>query len=148
MNAPASPTSVIIATRDRPLLLRAALDSILGQDYDGTVEAVVVYDQTKPDDSLAFDDGRRRVVVTTNTRTPGLAGARNSGVLASSGELLGFCDDDDTWLPDKLALQSTALEHDSADVALTGIFVHYGDRVTVRIPQPDELTVAGLTRDR
>jgi glycosyltransferase involved in cell wall biosynthesis len=140
--------SVIIATRDRPALLRAALDSILGQDYDGVIEATVVYDQTTPDASLAFDNGGRRIVVTTNTRTPGLAGARNSGVLASSGELLAFCDDDDTWLPDKLALQTTAMKRAGADVALAGIYVHYGDRVSVRIPELQELTVAGLTRDR
>ncbi|MDX6284920.1 MAG: hypothetical protein QOG53_405 [Frankiales bacterium] len=140
--------SVIIATRDRPALLRAALDSILGQEYAGNVEAVVVYDQTTPDTSLAFDNGDRRITVTTNTRTPGLAGARNSGVLGSSGELLAFCDDDDTWLPDKLALQAAAMQRDGADVALTGIYVYYGDRVTVRIPELQELTVAGLTRDR
>jgi glycosyltransferase involved in cell wall biosynthesis len=144
----ALPVSVIIATRDRPLLLRAALDSILGQDYDGIVEAVVVYDQTDPDPTLAMDLGRRRVTVTTNTRTPGLAGARNSGVIASRGDLLAFCDDDDTWLPDKLALQADAMQRAGADVALTGIFVHYGDKVTVRIPDLADLTVAGLTRDR
>ena len=140
--------SVIIATRDRPALLRAALDSILGQEYAGSVEAVVVYDQTTPDTTLAFDNGHRRITVTTNVRTPGLAGARNSGALASNGQLLAFCDDDDTWLPDKLALQTDAMQRADADVALAGIFVHYGDRVTVRIPEIAELTVAGLTRDR
>jgi glycosyltransferase involved in cell wall biosynthesis len=146
MSAPS--VSVIIATRDRPALLRAALDSIIGQDYDGRVEAIVVYDQTPPDNSLAFEQPQRAVRVLTNERTPGLAGARNTGALASSSDLLAFCDDDDTWLPDKLRLQADAMKRDDADVCLAGIYVHYGDRVTVRIPELSELTPDGLIRDR
>jgi glycosyltransferase involved in cell wall biosynthesis len=140
--------SVIIATRDRPALLRAAIDSILTQDYDGDVEAIVVYDQADPDLSLEHDTGSRRVRVLTNDRTPGLAGARNTGALSSTSDLLAFCDDDDTWLPDKLQLQSAAMQRNNADVSLAGIYVHYGDRVTVRIPDIAELTPEGLIRDR
>ena len=140
--------SVIIATRDRPALLRAAIDSILTQDYDGDVEAIVVYDQAAPDLSLEHDTGSRRVRVLTNDRTPGLAGARNTGALSSTSDLLAFCDDDDTWLPDKLPLQSAAMQRNNADVSLAGIYVHYGDRVTVRIPDIAELTPEGLIRDR
>jgi glycosyltransferase involved in cell wall biosynthesis len=62
--------------------------------------------------------------------------------------LLAFCDDDDTWLPDKLRLQVDAMERNNADVCLAGIYVHYGDRVTVRIPELSELTPDGLIRDR
>jgi glycosyltransferase involved in cell wall biosynthesis len=140
--------SVIIATRDRPALLRAALDSILGQDFAGTVEAIVVYDQMPPDHSLAFDHGDRRVRVLENERTPGLAGARNTGALAASGDFCAFCDDDDTWLPDKLRLQVEAMDRNRADVCLAGIYVHYGERVTVRIPELQQLTPDGLIRDR
>jgi glycosyltransferase involved in cell wall biosynthesis len=140
--------SVIIATRDRPALLRAALDSILGQDYAGSVEAIVVYDQMPPDQSLALDQGDRQVRVLENGRTAGLAGARNTGALASTSDMLAFCDDDDTWLPDKLRLQIDAMQHTKADVALAGIYVHYGDRVTVRIPELEQLTPDGLIRDR
>ena len=45
----------------------------------------------------------------TNERTPGLAGGRNSGILAGSGELVAFCDDDDEWLPTKVEKQVEAL---------------------------------------
>ena len=33
-------------------------------------------------------------------------------------------------------------------MSLAGIYVHYGDRVTVRIPDPAQLTPDGLIRDR
>jgi len=75
---------VVLPTRDRPAQLRAALATVLGQDYPGEVRAVVVYDQSEPDQSLAGDP---RVRVVANTRTPGLAGARNTGIGALEDEL-------------------------------------------------------------
>ncbi len=55
--------------------------------------------------SLAADE---RVEAIANTREPGLAGARNSGILALDTDLVAFCDDDDQWLPGKLAAQVKA----------------------------------------
>ncbi len=140
--------SVVIATRGRPALLSAAIDSMVRQEYDGAIEVIVVYDQAEPDDSIVSDGDLRSVRVLRNARTPGLAGARNTGALAASGDLLAFCDDDDTWLPDKMQLQWDALQERDADVCLTGIFVRYGDRTTVRIPELEQLTPDGLIRDR
>jgi glycosyltransferase involved in cell wall biosynthesis len=140
--------SVVVATRDRPALLRHALDTILGQDYDGSIEVVVVYDQADPDESIATDQGTRSVRVLRNERTPGLAGARNTGAMAATGDLLAFCDDDDTWVPEKMKLQAAALQRDNADVCLAGIYVHYGARVTMRVPDLADLTPEGLIRDR
>ena len=48
--------SVVITTRDRPELLRQAIDSVISQDYEGVVETVVVFDQTAPDTSLERTD--------------------------------------------------------------------------------------------
>ena len=48
------------------------------------------------------------MLVLANWRTPGLAGARNTGILALDTELVAFCDDDDTWAPDKLRRQVDA----------------------------------------
>ena len=77
--------SVVVPTRDRPELLRAAVRAILAQDYPGPIEVVVVFDQSEPDESLTeLATGPDRAVrVIRNDRTPGLAGARNSGILAA-----------------------------------------------------------------
>ena len=40
-----------------------------------------------------------------NDRAAGLAGARNAGITAATGELIAFCDDDDAWVPGKTAKQ-------------------------------------------
>src|SRR5207244_12331569 len=80
---------VLIPTRDRPAQLRAALAAVRAQDYPGRVRTVIVHDRSEPDRGLA---GHGRVQVLVNHRTPGLAGARNTGVLALDTELVAFCD--------------------------------------------------------
>jgi glycosyltransferase involved in cell wall biosynthesis len=140
--------SVIIATHDRPHLLAKAIEAVRVQDYPGPVECVVVFDQAEPDTTLARDDPRRPVVVVRNDRTPGLAGARNAGAAASSGELLAFCDDDDAWLPAKLRLQAERLAATGADVVVSGIHVSYGDKTVTRVPRPGDVTHAELLRRR
>lgn len=140
--------SVVVATRDRKELLRKTLASIAQQDYPGLVEVLVVHDQSEPDEELVVSGGQRPVRVLSNTRTPGLAGARNTGVLASTADILAFCDDDDTWLPTKLTAQVRKLLDDGADVGVSGIVVEYGDHETTRVPQASDLTLDVLSRRR
>lgn len=142
--------SVVVPTRDRPQLLRAAIRAIRAQDYAGPIETLVVYDRSEPDPSLASAaDPGRRVRVLRNQRTPGLAGARNSGVLAASGQLIAFCDDDDEWLPGKLRAQVAALAaRPDAYLVSCGIRVSYGGRVVERILRRESVPLAALLRDR
>jgi glycosyltransferase involved in cell wall biosynthesis len=140
--------SVVIATHDRPQLLARAIAAVRAQDHPGTVECVVVFDRAEPDTALARADPRRPVVVIRNDRTRGLAGARNAGATASSGELLAFCDDDDEWLPAKLRLQIARLAETGADVAVAGIHVSYGDKTITRVPRTEDMTYAELLRRR
>jgi glycosyltransferase involved in cell wall biosynthesis len=137
---------VVLPTRDRPRLLRVALAAALAQDYPGEVRAVVVYDRSEVDQSLA--DGRR-VQVLANARTPGLAGARNTGVLALDTDLIAFCDDDDEWLPGKLCTQVAALQSQPAgEFASCGILVDCDGRSTVRLAGRDRVTYEDLLRSR
>ncbi len=144
-----SPTvTVVIATKDRPELLRRAIRAVVEQTYAGPISVVVVFDQTPVDESVRSSAPGREVVAVANVRTPGLAGARNSGIDAARGELVGFCDDDDEWLPDKLRLQAERLQTTGADVAVSGIEVHYGSKVVRRVPTAADLTVPVLARRR
>ena len=145
--------SVVVPTRDRPELLRAALAAILAQEYAGGIEAVVVFDQSTPDESLTELAGvtgpDRTVRVIRNERTPGLAGARNSGTLAAEGELVAFCDDDDEWLPGKLVAQVDALTADpAAEFVCCGIRVTYDGHTVDRVLDKDRITLDDLLRDR
>jgi glycosyltransferase involved in cell wall biosynthesis len=141
--------SVVIATRDRPELLRRAIDGVAAQRHDQPVEVVVVFDRCEPDRSLERDDDGLRVVVIGNARTPGLAGARNSGIDKASNAWIAFCDDDDEWLPGKLQAQFDAIEATpGARAACTGILIRYRDTDTARMPDPARLGFADFLRDR
>lgn len=139
---------VVIATHNRPELLRVALQAVLDQTYPGTIRVILVFDQTDIDDSLVRDEGNRQVIAIANTRTPGLAGARNSGILAGDAPLVAFCDDDDEWLPTKVARQVETLAASHALTAVTGIVVLYADRQATRIPRAQDMTIEELIRDR
>lgn len=136
---------VVLPTHNRPQLLRRALDSVLAQDYPGELRAVVVYDRAEPDQSLADD----RVDVIANARTPGLAGARNTGILALDTDLVAFCDDDDEWLPGKLAAQVAALQAaPEAILASSGILIDFDGRELPRLAGRERVTYDELIRDR
>lgn len=141
--------SVVVPTVDRPELLRLAIASISGQEYDGVVEVIVVFDRVEPDLTLHSDDPRRPVRVIRNTRVAGLAGARNSGVLASTNDLVGNCDDDDEWLPGKLAAQVAALaEVPEAVLCCTGVRLVYEGQPTDRVLAGDRVVLPMLLRSR
>jgi len=98
--------SVIITTRGRPELVRETIATVAAQTYPGNIECVVVHDQESPDqDLVSLGTARCHVRVLANTRTPGLAGARNTGLDATRGDYVATCDDDDLWHPDKLQVQ-------------------------------------------
>jgi glycosyltransferase involved in cell wall biosynthesis len=146
MNWPS--VGVVIPTRNRPELVRRAIAAVREQKYPGEIKVVVVYDQTEPDYLLAATDGVP-VLVLTNWRTSGLAGARNTGILALDTEYVAFCDDDDHWSPDKLRRQVAALlaEPDS-EFATCAIAVEYEGKTTPRLAGRSRVTVDELAASR
>lgn len=146
--------SAVVATRDRPEMLRRALRSILDQDYAGPIEITVVYDQDLPEAGLVedLDDqlrADRTVRVITNDRVAGLAGARNSGIAASRGTFLAFCDDDDEWLAGKLTVQVDALRM-APDRWFTagGYVVDFNGKINERLSSSEDVTFESLLDGR
>jgi Glycosyl transferase family 2/Sulfotransferase family len=114
------PVSVIMPTRGRPELVRESIAAVVGQTYPGDIECIVVHDQEPPDKSLSsLGTARHRVRVVTNAHTPGLAGARNTGLDLVHGDFVATCDDDDVWHPDKLQVQVARLL-DEPDLRIIG----------------------------
>ena len=145
-----SPTvSTIVATRDRPELLRETLAAIDAQDYDGEITTIVVFDQTDPDLELEVSEGNRKVVVVKNDRKPGLQGARNTGILGTDGDLIAFCDDDDVWEPSKIRRQVDVLRA-NPDVHFvgSGVTVAYEGENVERIRDDSRVTFKDLLRSR
>lgn len=112
--------SVIIPTFNHAAYLPDAIDAVLGQDWPGPIECVVVDDRST-DGTDAWLSERYRLVknrdfpqprylVTADTREHGGPGAaRNIGLKLAQGEFVAFLDADDLIAPDKIRLQVEAL---------------------------------------
>jgi glycosyltransferase involved in cell wall biosynthesis len=145
----AEPIGVVIATHNRPQFMRRAVESVLAQTHPGPIEVVLVFDRAEPDPSLMRIDPRREIRVCRNGRSPGLAGARNTGILALDTELIAFCDDDDIWLDGKLAAQVERLAtQPDAEFVTTAMEVDYGGRRTVRLAGAERVSTGQLLRSR
>jgi glycosyltransferase involved in cell wall biosynthesis len=141
--------TAVVPTHDRPELMRAAVRSIVEQDYPGDLDVIVVFDRAEPDESLVDISATRRVSVVRNERTPGLAGGRNTGILLATGEWVAFCDDDDTWEPSKLRAQVEALVREpGAEFVSTAMTIDYDGETTVRLAGTDRVTHGQLVRSR
>lgn len=135
--------SVVIPTRNRPELVSRAVHSALSQTLRD-IEVIVVVDG--PDDATpaalaAIADPRLRVVALDSSR--GAPGARNVGVSHATAEWTALLDDDDEWLPQKLAIQLDLAKN--ADVAMPIVISHLFVRtpraefvLPRRVPDPGE----------
>jgi len=139
--------SVVVATRDRPALLERAVRSIMSQSYPGDIECTAVFDQSAPAAVTVEESAGRELRLMTNTRSPGLAGARNTGIGASDAALVAFCDDDDEWDSDKLRLQIERLQSAGAEFVGCGVRIHHAGRVITRVPPPS-VDLSQLVRER
>jgi glycosyltransferase involved in cell wall biosynthesis len=103
---PSTPhVSVVIPTLARPELVTRAVGSALAQTVE-EIEVVVVVDGPDDDthDALAAV-GDPRVRVVALPERGGAPNARNAGVQAARAPWTALLDDDDEWLPHKLAIQ-------------------------------------------
>lgn len=99
--------TIIITTHSRPRLLPRAVESARQASSD--VEIVVV-DDASLDETAEVCKGLAGVKYVRVERNQRVAGARNVGLVASSGEYLSFLDDDDVRLADSLDHQIEMLE--------------------------------------
>lgn len=102
--------SVVVPTHNRPDRLETAVRSVLDQTGP-PVEVVVVDDGSQAPTAEVLDrlSADPRVVVLRNDVPQGAAAARNRGIDVARGDLVGFCDDDDLWLPGAASAAAEAL---------------------------------------
>jgi glycosyltransferase involved in cell wall biosynthesis len=99
--------SVIIPTHRRPHLLPRAIESARAA---GTNVEIIVVDDASTDETAYVCRNFSGIKYIRLEQNQGVAGARNVGILESSGKYIAFLDDDDLRLPGSLDLQVKALE--------------------------------------
>lgn len=102
-----STVSVIITSHSRPHLLPRAIESAQAAGKD--VEVVVV-DDASTDETAEVCRKLSGIIYLRLERNQKVAGARNVGIINSSGNYITFLDDDDTRLAGSLDLQLEALD--------------------------------------
>ena len=101
--------SVIVTTRDRPAMLAEAVASVFAQERPAD-ELIVVDDGIDNHKDMKAQREKKTTVHNLPIRYlrgpgRGPGAARNVGLRAATGDLIAFLDDDDLWLPQKLAWQ-------------------------------------------
>jgi glycosyltransferase involved in cell wall biosynthesis len=106
--------SAVIVVRDGERFLEEAIRSVVSQTYQAW--ELIVVDDGSTDSSPAVvrrlaerRPGRIRLVAHPGHTNLGMSASRNLGVRHSSGELVGFLDSDDVWLPEKTTEQVAIL---------------------------------------
>lgn len=128
--------SVIMNCYNGEKYLRDALDSVFAQTYQDW--EIVFWDNNSSDSSpqIAKSYGDSRLKYFRSPSLTNLGEARRNAVNEASGEWVGFLDCDDTWYPEKLALQMAALEGTDYVFAYAGIREVTPEGVTLRTVVP------------
>lgn len=107
--APGPLVSAIMPVYNGERYLRAALDSILAQTYEA-VEIVAVDDGSIDGSGAILDQYASRMTIVREGRGGNAGIARRKGIAHARGVYFAFLDQDDLWLPGKLAAQVAFME--------------------------------------
>lgn len=103
-------TSIIIPTYNRSKLLVRAIASAQPQMQQG--DEILVMDDGSTDDTEAVVKSLTGNIRYFRLPNGGPSNARNIGMQEAQGDLIAFLDDDDEWMPHKLALQRALMQQE------------------------------------
>ncbi|KAM4824879.1 queuosine-tRNA galactosyltransferase isoform X7 [Urocitellus parryii] len=118
--------SVILPVHNAELWLDACLESVLQQDFQGTMELSVFNDASKDKSMTIIEKWRPKLedsgilVVIGGHESPsprGVGYSKNQAIAQSSGSYLCFLDSDDVMMPERVRLQhEAAVQHPTSIV--------------------------------
>jgi glycosyltransferase involved in cell wall biosynthesis len=120
--------TVIIPTCNRHHTLLRAVESVVMQNVDD-LEVIVVNDGNSELPEIIIEKLTmiNNVKITRNIKEHGAANARNFGVERASGIYVTFLDDDDIYLPGRLANMLSEMESKKNIFVSSGRFCEVGD---------------------
>lgn len=126
--------SIIIPVFNRHELIKNALENVFMQSLSN-FEVIIIDDGSRqPYRASDFSDPRVRII--RHKQNKGAPAARNTGIQHAAGELLAFLDSDDTWLPEKLEVQSAWMyAHPHIAATTTGFYCRSQEGDSIEIPK-------------
>lgn len=123
--------SVVMTAYNHSQYIPEAIESILEQDI-GVVELIVVDDGSKEDIAAVVQPFGDKLIFIRQDNA-GLGSARNTGLWASKGEYVAFCDSDDIHLPFRLSAHARLLDvHPDAAQVFSDLAMYEGGQVTAQ----------------
>lgn len=121
--------TAVITTHNRIELLPRAVQSVMQQTRPA--DEIIIVDDGSTDDTAGWLqqlDNRFRVM---RLEQRGISAARNAAILSATSDWIAFLDDDDSWLPDKLERQISAVTDNPGHRLCHGeeIWIRNGRRV-------------------
>jgi glycosyltransferase involved in cell wall biosynthesis len=107
------PVSVIVTCYNLERFIGEAIQSVVDQDYEGSVEIIVV-DDCSTDGSAAIVRQFHNVVLVQPAANGGVLNAMNLGINRARHDLLMMLDGDDIWEPTKIRLVAQVFAADPA----------------------------------
>ena len=149
--------SIIIATRNRPVLFAAALRSVVLQTYEN-VEIVIINDGS---DQLhqneyqklvneAMDQSNDNVqyhCLAPRRRGHGAEYARNFGVAHARGDYIAFLDDDDCWIDEKYLFRAASIVAEATPVSPIDLVFANQSAYISNVRQPGPVWLEGLASE-
>lgn len=127
LDATVPDVSVIIPVYKRAEYLPEAVKSVLNQTFEGSLEILIV-DDGSPGDVFERLTIEHPAIHRLRIDHLGLGATRHYGFTRSKGSFIALLDDDDRWLPDKLALQMEALQsHQDLDLVFSDLITFTAD---------------------
>jgi glycosyltransferase involved in cell wall biosynthesis len=114
--------SVVIATKDRARYVERALESLQQQESEPSFEVIVVDNGSKDDTAAVVERAARSAPAPIRflyEPDPNRGKARNRALLAASGEIVAFCDDD-VVIPHHWVAAHTAAHRGAPDSVVNG----------------------------
>jgi glycosyltransferase involved in cell wall biosynthesis len=144
MRCEKSDISVVIPYHNREQYIDEAIQSVLAQTLE-PLEIIIVNDCSRESSRRYLDRYAGTCTIVDLPVNVGLAAARNEGIRRAKGSLIALLDDDDIWLPDKLAIQQRYLDEnpacDAVQSAAWAFFTHKPDELW-GFDRPSPLTLA------
>lgn len=111
--------SVIVPVFNGAAFIAEALDSIVQQCFPAL--EIIVVDDGSTDETASIVEQHPAEVRYHYQHNQGPQHARNRGLEMACGNAVAFLDSDDIWTPDKLAIQSSMLDHSAVVIGHTKI---------------------------
>lgn len=143
--------SVVTPTYGRPDYLPRAIESVRKQTFADW--ELIVVDDNPPGSTMRVETERlmarnvdARIRYVKNERNVGGAVTRNHGIEEAKGDYIAFLDDDDEYLPERLAAQWKAMEENEWDFAvMDGATYRHG--TGEKVSERHQRVVEGMTNE-